>query len=107
MTSQVTYLPAAQDFLQFDGNAQMVRLVGRLQVLSDDNGLNLTFATLSAACKYVVSACDTVPGDSTTVRSRVSSRPSASLIEQVQAGDRAPAWRAIPSPTWWKRPTTS
>ena len=54
------YLPAAQDFLQFDGNAQMVRLVGRLQVLSDDNGLNLTFATLSAACKYVVSACDTM-----------------------------------------------
>lgn len=57
----VNYLPAAQDFIQFDGNAQMVRLVGRLQVLSDDNGLNLTFATLSAACKYVVSACDTCP----------------------------------------------
>jgi dGTPase len=57
----LTYLPAAQDFIQFDGNAQMVRLVGRLQVLSDVNGLNLTFATLSAACKYVVSACDTCP----------------------------------------------
>jgi dGTPase len=57
----LTYLPAAQDFLQFDGNAQMVRLVGRLQVLSDVNGLNLTLATLSAACKYVVSACDTRP----------------------------------------------
>ena len=56
---RLTYLPAAQDFIQFDGNAQMVRLVGRLQVLSDVNGLNLTFATLSAACKYVVSACDT------------------------------------------------
>lgn len=59
--NDLTYLPAAQDFIQFDGNAQMVRLVGRLQVLSDDNGLNLTFATLSAACKYVVSACDTCP----------------------------------------------
>jgi dGTPase len=55
----VRYLPAAQDFIQFDGNAQMVRLVGRLQVLSDNNGLNLTFATLSAACKYVVAARDT------------------------------------------------
>jgi dGTPase len=81
---QVTYLPAAQDFLQFDGNAQMVRLVGRLQVLSDDNGLNLTFATLSAACKYVVSACDTVPH----VHDR--SKPGffeteRELIEQVQA----------------------
>jgi dGTPase len=53
------YLPAAQDFIQFDGNAQMFRLATRLQVLSDSNGLNLTFGTLSAACKYVVSACDT------------------------------------------------
>jgi dGTPase len=55
------WLPLAQDFLQFDGNAQMMRLVGRLQVLSRHNGLNLTFATLSAACKYVVAARDTIP----------------------------------------------
>jgi dGTPase len=53
------WLPLAQDFLQFDGNAQMMRLAGRLQVLSKHNGLNLTFATLSAACKYVVAARDT------------------------------------------------
>src|SRR5580658_4731652 len=52
---------AAQDFFQFDGNAQMVRLATRLQVLSESNGLNLTFGTLSAACKYVVSARDTRP----------------------------------------------
>lgn len=79
----LTYLPAAQDFIQFDGNAQMVRLAGRLQVLSDQNGLNLTFATLSAACKYVVSASDTraeqhersKPGFFETERG---------LIEQVQ-----------------------
>jgi dGTPase len=49
----------AEDFIQFDGNAQMVRLATRLQVLSDSNGLNLTFGTLSAACKYVVSARET------------------------------------------------
>jgi dGTPase len=53
------FLPLAEDFIQFDGNAQMVRLATRLQVLSDTNGLNLTFGTLSAACKYVVSARDT------------------------------------------------
>jgi dGTPase len=58
-TSGASFLPAAQDFIQFDGNAQMVRLATRLQVLSDSNGLNLTFGTLSAACKYVVSARDT------------------------------------------------
>jgi len=57
--SGATFLPAAQDFIQFDGNAQMVRLATRLQVLSESNGLNLTFGTLSAACKYVVAARDT------------------------------------------------
>lgn len=55
------FLAAAQDFIQFDGNAQMFRLATRLQVLSDSNGLNLTFGTLSAACKYVVAARDTDP----------------------------------------------
>src|SRR5580658_4175053 len=54
-------LPAAQDFIQFDGNAQMVRLATRLQVLSASSGLNLTYGTLSAACKYVVAARDTNP----------------------------------------------
>ena len=42
-----------QDFLQFEGNAQTLRLVAKLQILADDNGLNLTFGTLSASCKYV------------------------------------------------------
>ena len=42
-----------QDFLQWNGNAQTLRLIGRLQVLSDEYGLNLTCATLSAACKYI------------------------------------------------------
>jgi len=60
-SSAPAYRPAAQDFIQFDGNAQMVRLATRLQVLSNSNGLNLTFGTLSAACKYVVAASQTRP----------------------------------------------
>lgn len=43
-----------QDFARFESNAQTLRLVSKLQLLSDLNGLNLTFGTLSAACKYVV-----------------------------------------------------
>lgn len=43
----------AQDFLNFEGNAQTLRLVTRLQVLADFHGLNLTCGTLSAACKYI------------------------------------------------------
>jgi dGTPase len=59
--SEPIFLPIAQDFIQFDGNAQMFRLATRLQVLSDPNGMNLTFGTLSAACKYVVACRDIRP----------------------------------------------
>lgn len=40
------------DFEQFDGNAQGLRLLTKLQYLNDTNGLNLTFATLGAYLKY-------------------------------------------------------
>jgi len=46
---------AASDFLNFDGNAQTVRLVTKLQILNDHFGLNLTYATLSSLIKYPVS----------------------------------------------------
>ncbi|MDT3313268.1 dNTP triphosphohydrolase [Pseudomonas sp. rhizo66] len=45
----------ASDFLNFDGNAQTVRLVSKLQILNDQFGLNLTYATLAALIKYPVS----------------------------------------------------
>lgn len=45
-----------RDFLGFDGNAQTIRLVSRLQVLADPHGLNLTCGTLSAARKYTASS---------------------------------------------------
>lgn len=41
------------DFLMFEGNAQTIRLISKLQVLADFHGLNLTCATMSAACKYI------------------------------------------------------
>jgi dGTPase len=43
----------ANDFLRFEGNAQTQRLLSRLQVLADENGLNMTCGTLSASCKYI------------------------------------------------------
>lgn len=48
----------ANDFLTFEGNAQSLRLVSRLQILADPNGLNLTIGTLSAACKYLASSTE-------------------------------------------------
>jgi len=45
-----------KDFLEFEGNAQTIRLISKLQVLADFHGLNFTCATMSAACKYVASS---------------------------------------------------
>lgn len=44
------------DFMKFEGNAQTIRLISKLQVLADFHGLNLTCATMSAACKYIASS---------------------------------------------------
>ena len=41
------------DLLKFEGNAQTIRLISKLQVLADFHGLNFTCATMSAACKYI------------------------------------------------------
>ena len=43
----------ANDFLEWEGNAQTLRLISRLQVLADEYGINLTCATFSAVQKYV------------------------------------------------------
>jgi len=40
------------DFFKFDGNSQTFRLVTKLQILNDQYGLNLTYATLAALIKY-------------------------------------------------------
>ncbi|HVF72324.1 MAG TPA: dNTP triphosphohydrolase [Chthoniobacterales bacterium] len=45
-----------QDLLKFEGNAQTLRLVSKLQILADFNGLNLTYGTLSAARKYIAAS---------------------------------------------------
>lgn len=45
-----------KDFLLFEGNAQTLRLVTKLQVVGDDLGLNLTMCTLASLMKYVVAS---------------------------------------------------
>ena len=44
------------DFLRFEGNAQTLRLLTKLQIINDDYGLNLSYATLAALIKYPVAA---------------------------------------------------
>jgi dGTPase len=45
-----------QDLLKFEGNAQTLRIVSRLQLPTDGRGLNLTLGTLGALMKYTVSS---------------------------------------------------
>lgn len=52
-----------QDLLNFEGNAHTLRLLGKLQVLSDRHGLNLTAATFSALCKYTAHSLEIRKGD--------------------------------------------
>ena len=52
-----------QDFLTFEGNAQSLRLLTKLQILADFNGLNLTYGTLSASCKYIAASHEAGQGD--------------------------------------------
>jgi dGTPase len=40
------------DFLNFDGNAQAIRVLTRLQFLNDQFGINFTYGTLSILIKY-------------------------------------------------------
>jgi dGTPase len=42
-----------KDFLEFEGNAQTLRVLTKLQVISDDLGLNLTLGTLASVMKYI------------------------------------------------------
>jgi len=41
-----------KDFLLYDGNAQGLRVLTKLQILNDPFGLNLTYATLASSLKY-------------------------------------------------------
>lgn len=48
----------AGDLEAYEGNAHTIRLVTRLQVLSDFRGLNLTAGTMSALLKYTASSTE-------------------------------------------------
>jgi dGTPase len=49
------------DFLNFEGNAQTLRVLTKLQVIGDDLGLNLTMGTLVCTMKYIASSDEIDP----------------------------------------------
>lgn len=75
-----------QDFLKFEGNAQSLRLVAKLQILADYHGLNLTFGTLSASCKYIAPShlAGTVPDNQGMKKPGYFASENA-LVKQIRA----------------------
>ena len=72
-----------KDFLKFEGNAQTIRLISKLQVLADFHGLNFTCATMSAACKYI--ACSNKIADKPHEKSNLGYFASEQdLIKKIQ-----------------------
>jgi len=55
-----------KDFLKFEGNAQTLRLVSRLQNTLGPSGLNFTAASLAALMKYTVPSSKTAKGNAST-----------------------------------------
>ena len=51
----------AADLMNFEGNAQALRLVGKLHFLVNEYGMNLTYALLSTILKYPVSSLEISP----------------------------------------------
>lgn len=83
------------DFLRFEGNAQTLRLLTKLQIINDDFGLNLTYATLAALLKYPL-ASDEVVTEHAMWPKHGFFQSEAALVQEVwaatglQAGQRHP-----------------
>lgn len=74
-----------EDFLQFEGNAQTLRLVMRLQASTNGFGLNLTAGTMAALMKYVVSSKNAEPTGPAAVKKPGFFASEASWVELVRA----------------------
>ena len=59
-----------QDYINFEGNAQALRILTKLQILNDNFGLNLTCGTLTALMKYPSPSQKVVDDDSDIARKK-------------------------------------
>lgn len=74
------------DFLHFEGNAQTFRLVTKLQLINDNYGLDLTYATLAALMKY------SVPSNKFDSKSKFAGRKKYGFF-QSEASIASEIWR--------------
>ena len=96
------------DFSKFKGNAQTLRIVSKLQVLADFNGLNLTFGTLSAAIKYVSPSHEADESHGNHARTKVGYFASENdLVARIRVLQQIRVNHAIQSRSWSRRQTIS
>lgn len=70
------------DFENFEGNAQTLRIISKLQLLNDEYGVNFTYATLATIMKYPWSSYDSQKGEAKDKFAYFSSE--IDLIKQIQ-----------------------
>lgn len=99
LDDDLTLTPAMkQDFLRFEGNAQALRLLTKLQLINDDYGLNLTLASLAGLVKYPVASDQVDPGRVTRQKHGYF-QSERTLMDEVWAGTGLSAGQRHPL-TW-------
>jgi dGTPase len=84
-----------QDFTKFEGNAQTLRVLTKLQLRTDEYGLNLTYATLAAVMKYPTSS-DAIDSSRVSTKKHGYFQSEANIVQDVwdhtglAAGQRHP-----------------
>ncbi|SFU96585.1 MULTISPECIES: dGTP triphosphohydrolase [unclassified Methylobacterium] len=73
-----------EDFRKFEGNAQTLRTLTRLQVVKDNRGMNLTFGTLAALMKYTVGSDAIVEGGASHARKVGFFQSEAGLVARIR-----------------------
>jgi len=73
------------DFRHFEGNAQALRLLSKLQILADFYGLNLTYGTLSASCKYVAASTEVKHGGDHAYTKPGYFASEADIVKEIRA----------------------
>ncbi len=98
------------DFERFEGNAQSFRIVTRLAMYRERGGMNLTHATLAAACKYPCAAIESDAGRPKAARTGLISRKKHNFCsgdaERFEAVARSVGLVEIDTRVWARHPLT-
>ncbi len=86
-----------QDFLKFEGNAQTLRVLAKLQILQDEYGLNLTYGTLAALMKYPVSS-DSTNSNKAATKKHGFFQSEKTIVEEI--------WTETGLQSGWRHPFT-